>query len=577
MPYNLIEDCWIPVRFKDGTTGSVAPWELTGTTDGRKPEALDAPRPDFNGALIQFLIGLVQTAFPPENERAWRRYLQNPPDPDQLKKAFSRYNNAFYLDDNDSRFMQDIEEIDADPWPIANLLIDSPTGKTLIDNNDQFVKDRSNWCFSQPTAATALLTLQLNAPSGGQGHRTTMRGGGPLTTVILADTSQPDIGLWHSVWLNVLTPFELDTTGASREHRQNSKEINPKVFPWLQAVEQQGGEGNNDTPVNQDDVHPLQMYWPMPRRIRLSEPTTVTCAITGSEGTGYTSYKTKNRGINYSWLWQHPLTPYRYNNDKTILPVKTSANRLSYRHWLGLVVSEDSGIQPAQIVRKALQRVVYPSVRKVLGTQMRLWAFGYDMDNMKARAWHESQMPLYLSCQTETEGANETRLQEVQDALLAFAAQLVRATDHLANALKEALRKALYGSYQKKNNRLTWSYATQAESKTVLQRSLFEDAENRLWQDTEQAFYLALSQARQVLDNFKGDFFAEEPLLNNQRDWLSTLQKCVLGIFDQVAQTSAFSQADPKSVVLARRELRAAASTENRAICDILGLSNQTG
>jgi CRISPR system Cascade subunit CasA len=27
--------------------------------------------------------------------------------------------------------------------------------------------------------------------------------------------------------------------------------------------------------------------------------------------------------------------------------------------------------------------------------QFRLWAFGYDMDNMKARCWYEAQMPLY--------------------------------------------------------------------------------------------------------------------------------------------------------------------------------------
>ncbi len=27
--------------------------------------------------------------------------------------------------------------------------------------------------------------------------------------------------------------------------------------------------------------------------------------------------------------------------------------------------------------------------------QLRLWAFGYDMDNMKARCWYESTLPLY--------------------------------------------------------------------------------------------------------------------------------------------------------------------------------------
>lgn len=571
MPYNLIDERWIPVRFRDGTSGLIAPWELTRTEEGRRPVALDAPRPDFNGALIQFLIGLVQTAFAPKHERMWRRRLANPPEPDELREAFARYKPAFNLDGHGPRFMQDAEELDANRLPIANLLIDSPTGKTLDDNNDHFVKDRSDWGFSRPTAAMALLALQLNAPSGGQGHRTSMRGGGPLTTAILADTSQSGIGLWHNVWLNVLPPFEIDTTGTSREH--DAEALNTKVFPWLIPVAQQAEEDSNDAPVNQDDVHPLQMYWSMPRRIRLQAPEAMTCAITGATGTGYMHYVTKNRGINYSWLWQHPLTPYYYNKDDTMLSVKTSAERLSYRHWLGLVVSEDGGTQPAQIVRKALQRLVYSSVRNVLGPQVRLWAFGYDMDNMKARAWRESQMPLYFGARHDADSPTKARYQEMQDMLLTFVSQMVQATGTLADEFKETLRKALYGSYQKKNNRLTWNYAAQADSKSVLQKSLFEDAENRLWQDTEQEFYAALREAREVLDGFDSDFFDNDDLLHDHRKgWLDTLQEHVVRLFDQAAQSSSFAQADPKSIVLARKELREAASMRNEEICKILHL-----
>lgn len=29
------------------------------------------------------------------------------------------------------------------------------------------------------------------------------------------------------------------------------------------------------------------------------------------------------------------------------------------------------------------------------GWRYRLWAFGYDMDNMKPRCWHESTFPLF--------------------------------------------------------------------------------------------------------------------------------------------------------------------------------------
>ncbi len=66
-------------------------------------------RPDFNGALIQFLIGLVQTTMPPTDERAWKNVLMNPPSPKVLKNAFEKVAHAFDLDGNGARFMQDYE------------------------------------------------------------------------------------------------------------------------------------------------------------------------------------------------------------------------------------------------------------------------------------------------------------------------------------------------------------------------------------------------------------------------------------------------------------------------------------
>ena len=146
MPYNLIHERWIPVRFDDGSRDDIAPWEIVlAEREGQEkiPVALSAPRPDFNGALIQFLIGLVQTAFAPKTEREWRIRFRRPPKPDELKTAFVRYDSAFNLDGDGPRFMQDLEKLDGDPLPIPNLLIDTPTGKTLEDNKDHFNKDRS--------------------------------------------------------------------------------------------------------------------------------------------------------------------------------------------------------------------------------------------------------------------------------------------------------------------------------------------------------------------------------------------------------------------------------------------------
>jgi CRISPR system Cascade subunit CasA len=51
---NLIDSSWIPVRRASGSRSWVTPWQITDDIDGDPIVALDAARPDFNGALMQF-------------------------------------------------------------------------------------------------------------------------------------------------------------------------------------------------------------------------------------------------------------------------------------------------------------------------------------------------------------------------------------------------------------------------------------------------------------------------------------------------------------------------------------------
>ncbi|EQD59749.1 CRISPR-associated protein Cse1, partial [mine drainage metagenome] len=88
---NLINDAWIPARRADGTTEKIEPWRLTdhiGT--GKSPIiAVASPRPDFDGALTQFLIGLLQTTCTPETESAWWDWRESPPSSSTLRKRFA--------------------------------------------------------------------------------------------------------------------------------------------------------------------------------------------------------------------------------------------------------------------------------------------------------------------------------------------------------------------------------------------------------------------------------------------------------------------------------------------------------
>src|SRR5438128_2135701 len=220
---NLIHDAWLPIRRKHREETRIAPWEVT-TRYGDDPiVALVAPRPDFNGALIQFLIGLLQTTCAPDSPRTWRMWLRDPPPPVALRAKFHPVAYAFELDGDGPRFMQDLtlkledvkkskpkklkanEAIEDEEGQLSvdKLLIDAPGAKTLKDNKDHFVKRGYVTRLCLCCAASALFTLQTNTPGGGQGNRMGIRGGGPLTTLVLGKET-----LWETLWLNVLEKLQ---------------------------------------------------------------------------------------------------------------------------------------------------------------------------------------------------------------------------------------------------------------------------------------------------------------------------------------------------------------------------------
>src|SRR5699024_10547476 len=106
-------------------------------------------------------------------------------------------------------FMQDLDPLEeARIAPVSGLLIDAPGANGIKNNTDFFVKRGQAQQLCADCAALALYTIQANGPAGGAGFRTGLRGGGPLTTLILPD--EANSSLWHKLWLNVV-PMDLLT------------------------------------------------------------------------------------------------------------------------------------------------------------------------------------------------------------------------------------------------------------------------------------------------------------------------------------------------------------------------------
>jgi len=455
---NLLDEPWMPVRRRDGSREWIAPHQISDL----EIVVFDADRPDFNGALAQFAIGLLQTTTPVDSPSAWRQLFGSPPDKATLKSWFMPVTAAFEFDGEGARFMQDrsLKAHEGAVNEIGALLIESPGEQTLKDNRDHFVKRGQIAAMCQHCAAGALLTLQINASAGGAGHRTGLRGGGPLTTLIKSQRQS----LWHDLWLNVRERSVFLAQGGD-----STKTAEHFTFPWLADISNIQKPDGETSPIQ---VHPAQVYWAMPRRIRLDfdNVSAGECLICGRSSERLVrECVTKNYGLNYKGAWDHPLSPY-YETKEGWLPTHPQPGGIGYRHWLAWVLglsSDKKKQRPARVVEHFLEHR-----RGQVGGQLRLWAFGYDMNKDKARCWYESHLPLYGLADCEHEA--QRRVESEVGVWLGGA-------EMAASCLRGAVKDAWFSGDA---------------------RGDFSAIDASFWSRTESDFY---SQLRSLVESARGD------------------------------------------------------------------------
>jgi CRISPR system Cascade subunit CasA len=525
---NLISDAWIPVRRADGSVQKIEPWRVTEDIGDEKRHilAVASPRPDFDGALVQFLIGLLQTTCSPMDRFTWRSWRREKvPTSDQLKSSFRKVENAFNLCcDNGPIFMQERLGERAESHPVSYLLIGSPTDSTTKQNIDHFIKRPSNGeVLCRQCAATALFTLQSFAPSGGgggDGKFTSLRGGGPLTTIVLGAS------LWESLWLNVSFGTQFSTTNHDE-----------KTFPWLK-LESFITRENPVKTIHSVDMNPEHVFWGMPRRIQLQFSFDANqqhrCSICSNadeiictgfrDATGGLTYQFKSMGTGEdgkvkkvkipSWASPlHPLSPYNQGPDKIIPPtaVHPQEGGIGYRHWMGYI--ENSATKKGERI-PALAVAQFRSLME----DCRLWAFGYDMDNMKARCWYDAVMPILSLRENE----------EALDLFKGWVKQSVLAAEETAEELRRRTKVALIGDGDLRGD---LSFVT-----------------SHFWGATEATFF---SHAHRLRDLAKSGQNEQ----NAMEEWLSEMREKALVTFDRYANIGDFDIVNPRRIALARNQL----------------------
>ncbi|MCU0649862.1 MAG: type I-E CRISPR-associated protein Cse1/CasA, partial [Gemmatimonadaceae bacterium] len=270
MTYDLRTEAWIPYLRASGVVEWGSPAMLTdGVASSHPVVALATPRPDFDGALHEFLIGLLSLALAPADEDEWLARWHSPPTPDELRVALASLPPAFELDGDGPRIFQDpaTSEFGAhNASAIAQLLIDAPGKEGIRNNRDLFVKRDRVVALSRASATMTLITMQLYAPKGGAGNRTSLRGGGPITTLVdprrLSEPGESS-PLWYLLWANVETVAQREERAGGRRPHGHAD-----IVPWLAPTRRSDGKKGGG-PTTPRDANPLQAYFPCPRRLRL--------------------------------------------------------------------------------------------------------------------------------------------------------------------------------------------------------------------------------------------------------------------------------------------------------------------
>ena len=350
---NLINDPWIPV-IRTGGEVVLRPDQIAQAD----MEKLNWPRADLNLACMELLIGLVYLAHPCANRAA-------PPDAATLRAALAPLAPAFNLLGNGPRFLQDMKPLEGEPNPPDMLFIDSAGILTAKKNTDLMVRRGRYQGLPFPLAAMALYTMQAFAPAGGAGNRTSMRGGGPMVTLVRPEAD----GLWPQIWANVPHGTPLP---AAELHK----------LPWMRETVSSEPKGVVMVPDEGSQTAPApEVFFGQPRRLRLVANSGM---VTGVIQRPY--------GNNYQ-QWRHPLSPYYTDAKGQTLPVHPKPGAFGYRNWRGVLLASEKGLKP---------QVLTTYLKDVKAAKCSLIVAGWAMDNMKPQDFIWSEQPVFtLSEDTE--------------------------------------------------------------------------------------------------------------------------------------------------------------------------------
>lgn len=342
---NLLTAPWIPVR-ADGGTGEfklLSYEDLLCCDDGGAGWRISLPRDDLELACLQLLVCLTQSIFLPSNEHEWRWRFLEAVKPEDFADRIEPFLDWFELDHPTQPFMQSRGVKATEATPIQKLFIGLPGG-----NNHAFFNEVGEVGRISPgCAAIALFNQASNCPSFGGGFKGSLRGGAPITTLVMGDTIR------ETVWRNVVTLPRVRESLPDYEPDFNSDRPT-----WVDPILK--GESIYST-----NIGLLRgLFW-QPAHVELI-PThsEEMCDLTGQSCEhGYESFYSEKFPYTLQGVWPHLHGVMLAAKKKGKLEFKFSSFTTTAPAWTqltefvipGMDVDSGEGTMPAAPVQQALQ------------------------------------------------------------------------------------------------------------------------------------------------------------------------------------------------------------------------------
>lgn len=292
---NLLKDKWIPVG-KGVSFEQISFKELLCTDLPDLQVAL--PRDDLELACIQLLAAMTQVIFMPPDKKVLRERIKTPLNEKDYVEGIEKYRDWFDLEHPKWPFMQ-VRGVKGEWTSVQKLMIGMPEITSKSGSAHAFFNEPTEVHATCPgITAIAMFNQASNSPSFGGGFKGSLRGAGPISTMIMGKN------LRDTVWKNVLPLNKV------RE-----------LIPWYDDTK------DNDKPVWVDPIQngKIQPYsigilrglfWQPVHMELVKADKPISCDLLGvTKKDCFVGFRKKRYSFELEGIWPHPYSPSQFDKD----------------------------------------------------------------------------------------------------------------------------------------------------------------------------------------------------------------------------------------------------------------------